>query len=369
MSLPPDPSRIRRILIRVNNWIGDVVMISPAVRAIRRRFPRAEITLLARTWVVEALRGNPAYDRLMEYQHRTRHAGFRGRVRLIREIRSSGFDLAVLFQKAFEAALLARAAGIPVRVGFATDRRGWLLSDPLEEPETGHHVDRFLGIASALGCDVADRRLHFHVEPAARDAALRLLERSRVLYAFPRIAIHPGASKPPRGWHPERFTAVATRLARDFEARLLLLGAAGDRPILESMARAIGPAAVLPPPGQRLQEMAAVLERCQLLLCNDSGPMHVAVALRVPVVAVFGPGHPERTGPRSDPASFRAISRDYPCSPCRQDFFRECVPAVSGKPFCLEDVPAEEVIAACGELLNAPDGGARIETYSGAAGR
>ena len=155
----------------------------------------------------------------------------------------------------------------------------------------------------------------------------------------------------PRAWHPERFARVASFLAREHGALPILLGSEADRNTLEAMAAIIGPAAILPPAGQALGEMAALLERCHLLICNDSGPMHVAAALRIPVVAIFGPGHPARTAPYTDAGLYRVVTAGYPCSPCRQKFFRECLPAPSGKPYCLEDVPVEKAIGACLEIL------------------
>jgi lipopolysaccharide heptosyltransferase II len=352
MRLPPADETIRKILVRVNNWIGDVVMISPAMRALRRRFPAAQITLLAKTRVLEALRGSPDYDRLLEYDRSGIHAGLRGRLRLIRLLRAERFDLAVLFQKAFEAAFLARSAGIPLSVGFRTDFRGWLLSDPLREPGDGHHVEHFLDIVAALGCDTSDRRLSFHLDQGSRDAAYRYLREIGADGPGPRIAVHPGASKAPRAWHKERFAEIASRLAGLHGARILLLGAGEERPLLEAIARRVGPSAALPSPGQTLREGAAVLERCKLLVCNDSGPMHIAAALRIPVVTVFGPGHPSRTAPYTRDGLSRVLTANYPCAPCRQKFFHECIPAPSGKPYCLEDVSVEMVMSACTAMLD-----------------
>ncbi len=351
-----DSRPIERILIRVNNWIGDVVMISPAMRAIRKRFPRAEITLLAKTGVLEALEGSPYFDRMIEYDREDEHAGLLGRGRLILRLRGIRFDLAILFQKAFEAAAFARAAGIPIRIGFRSDHRGWLLSHSLDVPSGRHHVEQFLCIAESLGCDISDRRLSFHLDQKSRDAAWSFLVRTGVASSPLRVAFHPGASKPPRGWHPERLAEVAKSLVRSRGARPLLLGSERDLSTLEAMARLVGAAAVLPPRRQSLREMAAVLERCHLLVCNDSGPMHVAAALRIPVVAVFGPGHPERTSPYADPTLYRVVTAGYPCSPCRQDFFSECIPAPSGKPYCLEDVPVRAVGEACEQLLDSLPG-------------
>ena len=350
------PARgVAKILIRVNNWIGDVVMISPALRAVRRAFPRAEITLLAKSWVIDSLRGSPTFDRLIEYDRDGAHAGGWGRWRLIRRLRRERYDMALLFQKAFEAALFAYLARVPRRVGFATDARGWLLTDALPLPEQGHHVEHFLRLAEAVGADTRDRRLSFHVTPAARDAAYRFMRQEGLLEAPLRVGIHPGASKPPRGWHASRFAEVAAALASQLGARILLFGSDADAPLLETIRNASGEACVAPLRGQSLQVMAGLMEHCHLVVCNDSGPMHVAAALRVPIVALFGPGSPERTGPYTDPALVRVLTRRYPCSPCRQDFFRECHPAESGKPFCLEEISAAEVVAASRGLLGLPE--------------
>jgi lipopolysaccharide heptosyltransferase II len=342
---------VNKILIRVNNWIGDVVMISPAMRAVRGAFPRAEITLLAKTSVIDSLKGAPFCDRLIEYDRRGPHAGWKGRWKLIGELRREKFDLALLFQKAFEAALFARLAGIPQRVGFASDSRGWLLTTRLPLPRDGHHVLHFSRIAGSVGADTSDLRLSFHLTPAAKDTALRFLQAQRLCEEELRVAVHPGASKPARGWHAERFGEATAALVREHGARPLLLGSSGEAKALEIIRDIAGPTCVVPPPGQSLQEMAAILEHCHLLLCNDSGPMHIAAALRVPVVAVFGPGTPERTGPFTDPGLFRVLTHRFPCSPCRQDFFRECRSAPSGKPWCVEEVNLQEVLRACTELL------------------
>jgi lipopolysaccharide heptosyltransferase II len=342
---------VRKILVRVNNWIGDVVMISPAMRAVRKAFPEAEISLLAKTWVLDAIRGSPYYDHLIEYDREGAHARWHGRWKLIEQLRKERFDLALLFQKAFEAGLFAWMACIPRRVGFQTDSRGWLLTDPLPLPQAGHHAEHFLRIAEAVGADVADRRLSYHLTPEAKDRALHFLRRHGMHQDNLRIALHPGASKPPRAWHPERFGEVAARLARESGATPLLFGASHDPQAIARIRSVAGPACVLPPEGQSLQEMAALLEHCHLLICNDSGPMHIAAALRVPVVAIFGPGAPNRTGPYSDSNLFRVVTRQFPCSPCRQKFYRECYPAASGKPFCLEEVTSSEVLDACRGLL------------------
>ena len=350
---PPAPGDVRRILIRANNWIGDVVMISPAVRAIREHFRGARIAILAKRWVLEAVRGAPFYDDLIEFDDDRRHRGLAGRLRLAAALRRERFDLAVLFQKAFEAAFLAFAAAARRRIGYATDARSPLLTDalPLPPPRT-HHVEAFLGIARALGCPIADAHPTFHIGPEAAGAADGLLERARLVGHVPLVAIHPGASKAPRAWHAERFGRLARGLIERAGARVILLGGPGEGSLLEAVAGAApGAGTMVPDPRTPLGVSAALLARCHLFVGNDSGPMHLAAALGVPTLALFGPGDPRCTAPHPARAPVTVLSRRYPCSPCRQDFFRECPPGPAGKPFCLEEIGTEEVEAAALELL------------------
>ncbi len=350
---PISPSGVRRILIRANNWIGDVVMISPAVRAIRERFQEARIAILAKSWVLETLRGSPYYDDLIEYDREGAHRGLGGRRRLVAELRRARFDLAVLFQKAFEAGLFAYLARARVRVGYATDHRAFLLTHPLPLPPPGtHHAETFLGIARALGCSVSDPFPSFHLDEGARRRAAVFLDSPGSAGALPLIALHPGASKEPRAWHPARFSELARRLVRETGAGIVLLGGALERALLREIAAGI-PAGHLLLPGAEIsiKEVGGILERCCLFVGNDSGPMHIAAALRIPTVGIFGPGSPDLTAPVARPGRLEIVSKRYPCSPCRQDFFRECSPAPSGKPFCLEEVPVDEVLAAALRLL------------------
>jgi len=350
---PIDPASVRRILIRVNNWIGDVVMISPAMRAIRAHYREARIAILAKSWVLESLAGDPSYDEMIEYDDGGRHRGAMGRIRLATLLRRRRFDLAILFQKAFDAAALAWLAGARRRVGYATDRRSWLLTDPLTlPPPATHHAETFLGIARALGCPILDPHPAFHLTQEDRRQAAAVLDRAGLAGHGPLVAIHAGASKEPRAWHPDRFGLLGRRLVERHAARIVLLGSASERGLMDRVASSIPrPGAFLPGPDLPLKITGGILERSALFVGNDSGPMHIAAALGVPTVAIFGPGSPGRTAPVAARAPVVAISRDYPCSPCRQDFFRECPPSPSGRPFCLEEISVEEVERAAAGLL------------------
>jgi lipopolysaccharide heptosyltransferase II len=352
--IPINPSSTGRILIRANNWIGDVVMISPAIRAIRERFTRARIAMVAKAWVLEALGGNPCFDELLEYDPDGIHRGVAGRLRLSRALRQGGpFDLAVLFQKAFDAAVIARLAGARRRVGYATDGRSALLTDALSLPPAGtHHAQVFLGLARALGCEVRDPIPFFHLTADDRGLAASRIDRSPLSGTGPRVALHAGASKWPRAWHPDRYAALARTLHDATGARILLIGGGEETALLDSIQSELrGVPCFAPGPAVRLKEVAGILETCDLFVGNDSGPMHLAAALRIPTIGIFGPGRSRTTGPVGPPDRVAVIERDYPCAPCRQDFFRECPPAPSGKPFCIEEIGVDEVAAAAFALL------------------
>jgi lipopolysaccharide heptosyltransferase II len=353
---PIEPASVRRLLIRVNNWIGDVVMISPAVRALRTHYPAARIAILAKSWVLETLRGDPVYDELIEYDSGGAHRGLRGRLLLAADLRRRHFDLAVLFQKAFDAASLAFLGGARHRVGYATDHRSFLLTHALEPPpEDMHHVDVFLGIARALGCTIKDPFPSFHLRVDDRRRATLMLEEAGLAGQAPLVSLHPGASKEPRAWHAERFVELGRRLTTSYGGHVVLLGSRSERDLLLKIASGLPAGRVfVPEPGLSIKITGALMERCHLFVGNDSGPMHVAAALGVPTIGIFGPGTPRRTAPLSARGRVITVSRDYPCSPCRQNFFRECPPSPAGKPFCLEEIGVTEIEMAAAELLERP---------------
>ena len=213
---------VKRIVMRGPNWIGDAVMCEPAVAAVGRLFPQAELTLLVKPAVAELLAGHPALAHILVYDDCGQHAGLTGKWRLANELRRGRFDLAILFQNAFEAALLAFLAGIPRRYGYATDGRRLLLSEPVPRPgrdAIAHQVQYYLGMLRSLGCEegaAPPRLVLFHEEESAM--AKRLAE-SGVSGAELLIGLNPGSTYGgAKRWLPERFAETADRLAGQFGA-------------------------------------------------------------------------------------------------------------------------------------------------------
>jgi heptosyltransferase-2 len=289
------------ILIRSTNWIGDAVMTLPAVAAVRNTFPRAKITILVKPWVADIFRLCPDIDEIMLFQSPGPHEGLAGKWRLVRDIRKKQFDAAILLQNAMEAAIIAFLARIPVRAGYNSDGRELLLTHSVRRTKAireVHQSDYYLEMVKALGCRPAGREalltLGKNEERLAGDLlAGHGLQGSRLL-----VGMAPGATYgPAKKWFPERFSSVADRLADGFSAQIVLFGSSEDNDTAATVqARAKYPMFDLT--GKTgLKEAMAMMARCRLFISNDSGLMHVAAALGVPTIAIFGSTNPVTARP------------------------------------------------------------------------
>lgn len=349
-----DPGTIKRILIRGTNWIGDVIMSLPAVTSVRRTFPGARITVLAKPWVADLYRACPDIDDVIVFQSPGRHDGIAGKIRLARELREERFDLALLLQNAIEAALIAWHARIPLRTGYDSDCRGFLLTHAVHRTRAirkVHQIDYYLEMVRALGFSVAGREIRLVPADESRAAADHILEGYGVRGDDLLIGFAPGASYgPAKMWFPERFAAVADRLADDVSARIILFGSSGDRERTEAMQRQ-GAHSFIDLAGKTtLAEAMALIARCALFISNDSGLMHLAGALDVPLVAIFGSTNPATTSPPG--AMSCVVHKDVPCSPCLK---KECPTDFA----CMNLIGVDDVLDAAMNLLKSrpPSGG------------
>ncbi len=340
-----DPDGIRKILVRQVNWVGDAVLTLPALRALKRRFARAEIVVLGRPWVTGLFGGQRGVDRVLVYDAAGAHRGLTGRYALARTLRREGFDLAVLFPNSLDAALLAWLAGVPRRVGYPTDGRRFLLTHPVPEPSVTaerHQVFRYLALARALGGD-GDGLPRLAIDDAALRAADDLLTASGVGADAAWVAVNPGSIYgSAKRWPAERFALAADGLAAAWGARIVLIGSGREAGVLEAVARAMRQPALVLGGRTEIALLPALLRRARLLLTNDTGAMHVAAAVGTPVLAVFGPTDLDATGPLG-PAS-RHVRMAVPCSPC---LLREC--PIDHR--CMTAVTVEQVVHAAEELV------------------
>ncbi len=307
-----------RLLVRTANWVGDAVMMTPALGSLRRHFPRAEIVLLAKPWVAPVFEASPHVDRLLLYDEADRHRGTAGRFRLVRDLKALGCDGAVLFQNAFEAALIAALSGIPMRIGYPTDGRGFLLTHRCPLPPKRrkvHQVAYYLGILKGVGIPDRCRGLHLVVGEKGAKRARETLLRHGIQKTDTLVGINPGAAYgPAKKWPAHRFAGVGDRIQEAFGAKILIFGGPGDRPLGREIGMRMKRPAVNLAGKTDLSEAMALIRECALFITNDSGLMHVASALNVPLVAVFGSTDPETTGPWGYRGSL--LKATMRCSPC-----------------------------------------------------
>lgn len=298
-----------RLLVRTPNWIGDVVLSLPALRDLRRNFPEARVEVLARPWVSKLYEAVGEVDGIVESRGIRADAGtLRGH-----------FDAAVLFTNSFGSALSLALAGIPERWGYATEARGALLTRSARVPAAirrRSQVYYYRAMLAGVGLQVSaspDASLRCP-EPWATRAAERLGE-GRF------IGVNPGAAfGSAKRWIPARYAAAASRLAGERGAKVVILGGAAERSLGDTISSAMDAPTRNLCGETDLPELVGVLERLELLLTNDSGPMHLASALGTPLVAVYGPTDWRETAP-AGPAPHRVVREDVDCAPC---MLREC---------------------------------------------
>ncbi len=341
---------MKKLLVRATNWLGDAVMSLPALREIGRVHEGWHITILAVPWVAALYAGEPFCDEIVAYQRDGEHRGLIGRERLARTLRGRGFDRAILLQNAFDAAWIAWRAAIPERIGYATDRRRLLLSERVASPtpgETPQH-QRFYYLDLLRRAGLIDR---LPDDTQARLARLPDLQRQgrdqwarRGLPQGPWIGVSPGAAfGSAKRWYPERFAEAARELSRESGSHIAVFGSKAEATLAADVARRAGGRSTSLAGATTLSEFLQLASTCDLYLTNDSGSMHVAAALGVPTVAVFGATDSAATGPAA-PWSV-VVQEPVDCAPC---LLREC--PLEGHP-CMTGVPSARVVSAARMLL------------------
>ena len=344
-----NPAAFERISIRATNWLGDAVMSLPAIRVIRQACPRAEIALVARPWVAELYARESSINRVIPCPS-TKTLGERRA--FAAGLRRQYFDAAFLLPNSFDAALTAWLARIPERIGYARDGRGWLLMRAIPRPEPGdiprHERFYYLELLRRAGLiEHFPETTAIRLEgiPSAREAGAARMREMGVDGAA--IGVSPGAAYgDAKRWSPERFAESACAVAKELGATVLVFGSAAERELCEAVAaglRAGGVDARNLAGDTTLGEFIDLAASCRLYLTNDSGAMHIASALGVPTVAVFGSTDDSTTGPTGPLA--RVVREHAECSPC---LLRNC--PIDHR--CMTRVTPERVAAVSLELIS-----------------
>jgi lipopolysaccharide heptosyltransferase II len=328
-----------RILIRSSNWLGDAVMSVPAVRAIKAGRPDVHVTIAAPDKIAPMWKLIPEVDAIIPLSQ----GSLLPVVRLLKQ--RVRFDVAILFPNSLRVALETWLSGIPQRVGYRGHCRSWLVNQIVRKPRKPgppeHHSLRFLRIARECGAETEKtsnvQRPTLNAQPLDSD------QLSPINYQPLKIGLCPGAEYgPAKRWLPERFAEAVAKITAQSSAQWILLGTKKDAAIGEQIAAAIGDHCVNRIGQTTLDQLIDELRRCSLLLTNDTGTMHLAALLGVPVVAVFGSTEPRLTGPLGN--GHIILQHHVECSPC---FLREC--PIDFR--CMKAISADEVAGAVLSLL------------------
>ena len=315
-------------MVRATNWVGDAVMCLPALRALRVRYPRAHISILARPWVEGLYARESFVNEVIPYLPASGFTDLRAKYRAARALRDRNFDCAILLQNAFEAAAVVWLADVPTRIGYNRDGRGFLLTHSVPVPREGeiplHQRFYYLELlrrAGILSSTPESDAIRLEGAPIARIAGLA---RFRELgSAAPFVGISPGAAYgTAKRWLPERFAEAAVLVARPHRASVALFGSPAERALCAQVGHAIAAHGLAVHNFAGATTLAAFIElaaACDVFLTNDSGAMHIASALGVPTVAIFGATDHIATGPTGLLA--RIVREPVHCSPC---LLREC---------------------------------------------
>lgn len=333
-------------------WVGDVVMATPALRALRQRFPQAHLAVLVAGNARPVLDGHPAVDEVFTWRA---GRGVVGRVSALwataRSLRRAHFDTVALLTNSFRSALLARMAGASRRVGYAREGRGWLLTHRLAPPRHGRRyavvsaVHYYNAVAQRLGAADPGERLELATSPADEAAVAARLAAWGIGSRHPLVVVNPGASfGPSKLWLPERYGEVADRLIETHGASVVITFGPGERELAQRVRAAMrGPGHLVDDPPGTLGQLKVLIRRCDLLLGNDTGPRHFAKAFARRLVTVFGSTHPGWS--HTDDPRERIVRIDLACSPCQQ---KVCP---YGHHDCMRGVSSALVYAAAVELL------------------
>ena len=286
-----------KILIVTKNWLGDILFQIPAIETIHRQYPEAEIVCMSPNRCKEILEAHPAVKRVLVFDEKKEHRSFFGRWAFAWRIRNERFDRVYLFHDSRTRAALVWLAGIPVRIGFAGNRRVFLTRAIKEPQRKMHQVDYFLcAVEESEGLAHETKPYHFYFSPQDAESAKR---KTKSLPGSSYVCFHLGANWEPKRWPVTHFAKLADLIHQRWGLPVIVTGGAQDVPLAETLKREIRQAQVMILAGcTTLGELGAIFKNSLFVVSGDSGPMHIASGVGTSVAALFGPTDPDGTGPR-----------------------------------------------------------------------
>ena len=317
------------LLIRLSS-LGDIVLTTPAIRAVRAHFPDAYIAMLVAKQSAEILRENPHLDEIITFDRLAKNKDTGEMLRIIRHLRERKFTMAIDFQRKFRTEMLMYFSGATERIG-----KGRFCTVRVHEQGNKHATAHYFDMLHAAGIPAEDQRLELFLSEFEQLDAAQRFDTAGVADGGLKVGLFPGAGWKLREWMPERFAAIGDRLVEHFNANVLIFGGPKEAELVQTVANLMNTQAIPFAGNLQVRELAACLEKCDLFLTNDTGPMHIAAAVGTPTVSLFGPGNHIRFQPLG--TSHQTIRHAVPCSPCKQ-FTDKCKDNI-----CMKGIGVDEV--------------------------
>lgn len=333
-----------RILIVNVNWLGDVLFTTPFIKSVRKRFPTSYIACMVVPRCKTILDDNPNLDEIIIYDEDGRHKSLLGKLKLIRFLKKRKFDAVFILHRSFTRALLLFLSGAKKRIAYDIKRRRMLLTKALKEPPVDtHKVEYFLNIAQLCGMDTSDKDCDFFINETDRKWAgdfliLKGIEENDLF-----VVLNPGGNWLPKRWPKEHFAELADRLSDGLGAKVVITGAPKDSELVQEVVKLSRTKPVNAAGQTTVKSLAAIMEKADLVVSSDSGPMHIAVSVKSKVVALFGPTSEAVTGPYGQ-GNYAVLKRDVGCRvPCYNFKCRDYK--------CMKAITVDEVFGKAKEMI------------------
>jgi len=338
----------KRILIVRTDRIGDVLLSTPVIKALRDRYPNAYIAMMVSPYAKEIVDGNPYLDEVIIYDKDGKHKSWRRSMKFARRLKKKKFDLALVLHPTNRVHLVTYFAGIRKRVGY--DRKlGFLLTDRIKHTKQlgeKHELEYNFDLLKYLGVEPQDLNLFMPLKPESEDWVDEVLMQNNIAATDRILAIHSGASCPSKIWPNERFAEAAEKLAQKYKFKILILAGPKDIEKAKAVEAKLHTPAINLAGRSSVSQLASILKRCALFISNDSGPVHIASAVGTPVISIFGRAQaglgPKRWGPRGKKDIF--LHKDVGCIEC---LAHNCVKGFK----CLKAITVDDVISAADMIL------------------
>lgn len=335
----------RNIIVRMPNWIGDMVMATPILTDLRKAFPNSRITAMCRSPVCDLLREDPEIDELFCFSKTSSFSRRSEKKNIIERLRQGKYDLGVLLTHSLSSAWWFWQGNVKTRLGYDCNGRRFFLSCPVALPENvekQHLVVTYKNLLTPLGIPISDTPPRLFLSDREVEEAKRLLKQHGVSKETALVGINPGATYgSAKCWLPDRFRKVAQKLLAEPQIRIVFFGDQQTAPLVKQICGGLGPRVINLAGLTSLREVASLISLCDILLTNDSGPMHIADAVGTEIVALFGSTNEIVTGPYQ---RGKVIHKHVECAPCYQ---RTC--PIDFR--CMKEIGPDEVYAAIIEKL------------------